>query len=733
MTAGPPSSVDRFVGRADDIQAIASSMRRSRLITITGPGGIGKTRLALEIARRRRGAAAVYFADLSPVLVADQVPASLARAMGTSGSAVHTVADLVEVLGGVSGLLVVDNCEHLIEAAAASILAILEGCAGVRILATSRESLLVRGETTWTLEPLPVDEAVRLFSDRAERVRPHAILDSEEPVEAICRRLEGVPLAIELAAARVLVLSPASILARLEERIDDLAGGNRGVPPRQRSLRAAIEWSFDLLTEAEQRHFSRLAIFPGSFDLEAAEAIALVDLETLSGLVAKSLVSVLRGQAETRYFLLDMLRSFGRAQLDLRGEEESLRQRHLAFFVTRARATDDPRSLGGTEPALQVLGRDIENLRLALAWSVDHDPRAGAFLIGASRQVWLRHDQTQGLAWARRLLDLHQAADEGRVLALLAGAILSIAHQEHPSAIQWLSEVAEVSRVMGRIDLVAAAHLYVGTAAMLARDLPLAEEELARCLELFRSIHAGVGEGRGLGILGVVRFLKGDLEAASELLHQALSLLRANGDVWGQGQALTYLGLTARASGHVPNARRHLADAITTLVPTADLTILGIALACLGALTATSDPVRGLRLGGAAVGLRRRSGGRYPPWTLTDIESARVAGGAALGEEVARREFAVGESLARDRLGALVAGREVRPGPSRLSAREEQVVGLVVSGMTNAEVAGQLHLSARTVENHVFRALTRLGLHSRVQLATWLASDVGGAPPALRR
>lgn len=729
MSNSLPLTLDRFVGRSIDISAISIALRRSRLVTLTGSGGVGKTRLALEVARRRqRPSSPAYFVDLSPVSTAEQVPSTFARAVGVGASASGPIETVVELIAESRALLVVDNCEHLLEAAAATILALLEGCPGLRVLATSRETLRVRGESVWITEPLPLDDAVRLFADRAAGIRANALVGSETLVQAICARLEGVPLALELAAARVQVLSPAAILARLEERIDDLAGGTRHAPPRQQSLRAAVEWSFDLLSNVERRRFSQLGIFPGSFTLAAAEAVTGVDLETVHSLVAKSLVALVPGHAQTRYVLLDTLRSYGRSRLDVFGEEKLLRQRHLAFFLEQARSIPGSGTFGGTEAELRALGLEIDNLRAALAWSLDHDPAAGAQLVGTTREVWLRNDQTEGMTWATRVLARHQVNDAGRALALLAAGVLTVAHQEHAAARKWLEEAAELGLALGDPTVTASAHHYLGTSAMLAGSLDLAEYELSQSLQLFAHIGSGIGEGRGLGILGVVRFLKQDWLGAREVLQRALAILRDQADGWGQGQALTYLGLTGRAAGDPASARRHLTAAIRILIPTADATILGISLSGLAALTVAEDPAHGLRLAGAAVGLRRRSGGRYPPWTVTDLEGVRQAGSRALGARVADGEWAAGEVVTLERLNALVAGRELRPGAGPLSRREAEVARLVASGMTNAEVASALHLSPRTVENHVFRVLSKLGLHSRVQLANWIAgrASAGG-------
>ncbi len=725
MGGSLPATVNRLVGRSADIAGVEDALRAGRLVTVTGPGGVGKTRLAVEVAgRRARRSVAVVMIDLSVLDDDEQVPRAFAEAVGVSGAGEDVVSDVVRFMSGHAVLLIVDNCEHVQDAAATAVISLLEGCPRLRVLATGREALHVPGEIVWSLGPLAPDDAVRLFVDRAEALRPSASDGAREAIVRICARLEWLPLAVELAAGRATSLSPETILARLNDRHDLLTARTRATPARHRSLRATIEWSVELLSESERAGFARLSLFPGTFSLGAAEAVAEMTLDELDGLVAKSLVSIARSSgADIRYRLLDAVRAFARERLHVFGEEDRLRARHLNFYLRRAEEIQSANALGGSDAEVGELSDELDNLRAAVAWAYEHDTQAGLRLIGAAREAWFSRSQTDGRHWVGRLLERHWEPDRARALGLLCAGRLAVAHQDHDAARSLLTAAAELAQQLGQPGILAAALQYRGISGMLSRDLGAAAQDLDHSIELFHELKQAQGVGRGLGILGFVHLYRGDPGAATRIFEDALAQVQEGNDSWGVGQVSLGLGLTAKANGNNGTAIEHLHRAAVSLVAAKDHTILGVALSTLAGLTFDQSPRRALRLAGAATAFRARIGGAYPPATVTELDSLRDRGSKLLGQASAEVEWEAGSELSPSAIVELVEGRRPLRGPGRLTPRQREVADLVATGLTNAQIAVKLHLSERTVENHVFNVLSALELHNRVQLATWITEN----------
>lgn len=396
-----PVSLSRFIGRNEDRRAVADLMARARHVTLTGPGGIGKTRLALELAGAQARHDEVRLVELAPLTDPLQVPAAVAAVLGVADAAGGTMTEtLVRALRGRQMLLVLDTCEHVIEGAAAVARALLEGCPQVRILATSREPLGLAAELLWPMQPLGLPEvsdgeveriagaeAVELLVDRARLLRPSFTLGpaNAREVAEICRKLDGMPLALELAAARLRVLSPRQVLDRLSARLQLLTEGGRGAPSRQRTVRATIEWSYHLLSVVEQSLFQQLAVFAGGWTLEAAETVCQTEpggdvLDLLASLVDKSLVVVDLRHEQPRYRLLDTIREYAFEQLEESGRAPDVRTRHQAWCFDLLR--DSALVLYGPDQNIRMrqLDFEIDNIRTALDWCAVDAPSLAAAL-----------------------------------------------------------------------------------------------------------------------------------------------------------------------------------------------------------------------------------------------------------------------------------------------------------------------------------------------------------------
>src|SRR5881396_891250 len=518
--APPPTQLTSFIGRERETAAVQELLRSTRLLTLTGAGGSGKTRLALEVASRvgTQYPDGVAWVELAPLSNPELVPHHVADALGVRRDGIRSAGDaLLEALRDWDALLVLDNCEHLVEACARLAEALLVGCPRLRIMATSREALGSGGERTWLVPPLalpqagkPVtravaaaSEAIRLFVERTQAVRPSFELrdDNAVAIAHICQRLDGLPLAIELAAARARVLDPQQIATRLDDVFGLLSAGSRTAVPRHRTLRSTIEWSHSLLTEPERILLRRLAVFAGGFTLDAAEAvaggaggaIAAVDvLDLLSGLVDKSLVALETEALEARYRMLETMRQFARERLDEAGEAAELGRRHALFFLARAEAAE-PFLANQSEGWQERLAGDLGNLRAAADWferdrdSVEETLQFAAALhwfwfgLGHYREARRRLEAALERAGGAR------TRARGRALSSLAAYLVLQGERVE------LRPVAEESVAILREAAGASADLVcalvgLGQARLLAGDLEPAAGVLAEALDLARAV-----------------------------------------------------------------------------------------------------------------------------------------------------------------------------------------------------------------------------------------------------
>src|SRR5215469_4475009 len=465
-----PVQLTSFVGRDAEMAQVRALLAGSRLVTLTGAGGVGKTRLALQVALGvlAEYPAGVWLAELAPLTDPALVPVTAARALGLVDVPGRSALDTVTgFLGARRVLVVLDNCEHLLEACAPLAEELLRACPGLVILATSREPISVSGEATWLVSSLQLaSEAIELFADRAGRARPGFAVTPEnrEAVAEICRRLDGIPLAIELAAARLRAFSPAEIGAGLHDRFRLLTGGSRTAARRQQTLRASVDWSHALLTEPERVLFRRLAAFAGGFDLDAARKVAAGPPGR------KSLVAAEESQAVTRYRLPETVRQYAAEQLADSGESHDVRTRHRGYYTALAgrldrRGDDDRRRM------IWRLEGDIDNLRAAFQWSMELADYETALRLTSSLQpLWLdRFRMTEGLAWfdaalGGELPGPKPVAGDVRVRAVAEAAVLEL-YASTPLRMEQVEDAVAEARRIGDPALLAVALLGAGYAA----------------------------------------------------------------------------------------------------------------------------------------------------------------------------------------------------------------------------------------------------------------------------
>jgi predicted ATPase/DNA-binding CsgD family transcriptional regulator len=727
-----PVPLTSLVGRSRELDRIAETLRKARLVTITGPGGVGKTRLALETAHRQLGRrpGGVWLVDLAASPEQLDVAAETARALGVGSKAGTTPTDALRgYLADRDLMIVLDNCEHVIDASAELVDAVLTTCTQVRVLATSREPLGVDGETVWRLEPLAADDARRLFIERARQRRPEFIpsADLDATIVALCERLDHLPLAIELAAARIGVMSPAEILAALDKRLDTLAHGSRVAPARHRTIRAAVEWSYDLLEPDEQRAFRSLAVFVGGFDADAAIAVSPgLTLDGFARLVEKSIVAVGESPSgRTRYRLLEAVRQLAHERIVAAGELDAARDRHLAHFSVPSEGEPDGWPSTTAVAVLDELEDDYGNVRAAIEWAAASDPCAGSRLLFARRDLFLLLGQADGRRLAVQLLERCPTRDRHRVLVQITAGLLGMMVADSGAAKDALEAARKLSVQLGEPALEGWALFFQGLTETLFGAIEPAREHLERARSLLHESGARAGEGTSIAALGLTFLATGEAPRAKELVEDALSMQVAADYSWGQGQAHIYLGIIADATGADPaGAASHYRQAVDCLRPYRG-PLLPMAVIGQAGVLGRRDPEVALKVAAAAHALRAQSGGDFPPLFRQRAEQVRVTAEAALGTE-APRIWAEGERLGADEAIALAFGtaKPRAAAPAGLSPREFEVAGLVAKGLSNKAIAARLQLSVRTVEDHVRHALAKTGLDNRTQLATWASERV---------
>ncbi len=769
-----------FIGRADAVDEVVGLLDDSRLVTVTGPGGVGKTRLAAEVARRMAGrfADGTWLVELAavqqPALVPDAVVAALGLPQAPTISAEQY---LVSVLVREQLLLVLDNCEHLIEAAAELCETLLAAADDVRILATSQEPLRVTGETRYRLPPLPVpqpgeageSDAVRLFVDRARRVDPHFSVDAESShvVAALVERLDGMPLAIELAAARVEALGLDQLLDRLDDRFALLAGGSRGAAPRQRSLAATVDWSYRLLSEEEQRVFRQLSVFPAPFTLQAAEAVAGAEAgPAVLHLVDCSLLSPPRTGVDgrARYLMLETLRAFGAGRLAESGEQQATAA-SLARYALRVaqQAAADMLTSVAEQAAARWLDAEDATMQQVLAWALEHGPPGAVRLATALAPWWvLRGRVAAGYPLLREAAERTGPADPAWPAAQYWLGYTANLTSDFTTALGHYTTVLDAPTDDPRSRLRADALVGRANSLLNLGRSDEGAEDAHRALDLARQIGYTAGEGRALLCLSSVaqyagdgadalnrarqatqidpraipgRLVRqinhnmadslidaGDLASAERSAVDELDRARQAGDLVSQAFCLDMLAELDRMAGRIPEAREHLREAFEISVRTNNGLRMVDCLNNCGQLCAATQQWADAVTMWAAYAARLKSFG------LSDLPAAEERrreplreAEQALGPERVRaaEERGTGMTLSTAvELAIILTGREsqARPDSARLSPEEEELVILVAQGRTNAEIAEQLDTGVSTVRHQLDRIRAKTGCPRRADL-----------------
>ncbi|GAB3277014.1 hypothetical protein GCM10027449_16430 [Sinomonas notoginsengisoli] len=718
-----PAPASSFVGREAELAELAGRLASGRLVTLTGPGGAGKTRLAVEAVRLDPLLAAdAVFVDLTRVGARAAVACATAEAAGLRVPEDAALDALVWSLdGGGPALIVLDNVEHVLDETAAFVAHLLEEAPTARVLATSRRPLRVSGEEVMPVGPMDDEDAQRLFWERARSVRP-SLPDAPESRAAardLCARLDRLPLGLELAAARMTVLTPAEMLPLLERPFPVLASGSAAVPERHRSLHACIASSVDTLGDRERAVFEAFAVFASPFGTQAASAVAGATLEDLEDLVGRSLVHAgVDGSGGTVFRLLETLRDYAREGLESSGRLRDARRRHLDWLLAEFGADQVPTMLEATTRA-RAGDRLLPDLRAALDYAAEADPAAGLRLFSASRDIWFRRAQSEGLARVNALLERHPDPDESRAGALVAAEVLHNAFQE-TDAVELCAAEALAIFAEGSLPTGTALH-FQAVGRFLAGHFAEAQEAARASYRVFVEHGDVAGQSRALGSVGTAAVAAGEYAEALPVLARALSLAEAGGDVWSQGQLLTYTGLAETSLGRVADGRASLLRAVDRFARIGDISLQGIALARLAALAVRKAPATAVRAA-AAASRREGAGGKYHSITRADFDEVRTAAERLLGRKAMREAWEAGERLtfaeAAAALSALDGGASTTGG---LSPREQEVAEMVRRGHTNASIAVRLGLSERTVEHHVAHILAKLGLRNRASLAGWVA------------
>ncbi|MEV5831965.1 protein kinase [Nocardia sp. NPDC052112] len=756
-----PLELTSFINRRTELAEAKNRLSASRLVTMTGIGGVGKTRLAMRAAsaQRRDFADGAWLIELADVSDASLVVDVVAAALGVrDDSAMPLLEVLTRFLSSRETLLILDNCEQVVDAVAKLTDTLLRSCPDLRILVTSREPLNIAGESVVrvptltvphqdqkpTLRGMPRFDAVTLFSDRAAAAVPGFQIDegNKTAIAQICAHLDGLPLAIELASARLRSMSPEQILQHLDDRYSLLTRGSRSAPTRQQTLQWCIDWSYQLCTPAEQRLWARLSVFAGGFELDAAEQISGADLtpqnvlDVLSALVDKSILVRDEADSVVRFRMLETLRDYGRQKLRESGEYQQLRRRHRDWYEQLA-VDAEAEWISHRQPDwIARLDREQPNLREALESFLSEDTaeaaRAGLRTTAALYEFWLfRGLYGEGRSWLERAL-AHSDAQSipDRVKALRAFIQMAAAHRDFRAAATPLEEAHALAEASPTPTIQAQIAHADGTLALSRGDVTRACSSLERAVKILSSQATSALHVNALIYLGWALEVRGDLTRADTYYRTLLSITEPCGELFYRCAALRGMGVAAWQQGDGHRAEQLIQNALRLnrrlkSPIAASFSLQALAWVVGGGENGERSPV----LMGAAQSIWPAASDVVTtfPNTSPFHEAWKRTTRHILGARKFDAAFRRGQAMGMDAAVAYALGEQHTHPTSctynTLSKRERRVADLVAQGLSNKQIAAKLVISQRTAEGHVEHILTKLGFTSRAQIAAWITAE----------
>jgi predicted ATPase/DNA-binding CsgD family transcriptional regulator len=757
-----PAEASSFIGRRRELAELRRKLAAARLVSLSGPGGVGKSRLALRIATNLArgfpdGAWMVELAEIQdPALVGNAVMAALDL---RDQAATEPLPLVLSYLRDKELLLVVDNCEHLLEAAARLVTEVIRAAPGVRVIATSREPLSVSGEQVIPVPPLELpaagatappplaqlrqNEAVMLFLERAAAASGSFELTAanQAAVVDLCARLDGLPLAIELAAVRTRVLTAEQILTRLTDRFGLLTGGSRAALPRHQTLRTTIDWSHDLLDPGERALLRRLCVFAGRFTLEDVEAVCTSDdvpaakaLDLLSSLVDKSLVTKEDAGGRARYRLHETMREYTSLKLREAGEQDAVQRRCADYYVAICRQFAKRNRYRLLE-WLEWMELEVDNIRSVLQRCLMRgDVLRGIDLACSLAWYWATRATTEGVRWLDELLALAPSGDGNAAVnarAYFIRGFLSVLQSDPAAARPALERAILAARAAGILPLLSHALSMASVAARMDGDRAAARRLLDESLAVTSGLDDVTAAISLLQAQALNGMFEGDVAAVRAAATEGARRSREAGDLYSLEMMLLNQGAATLMAGDLDRSRPLFAEALRIGQQIDDRVAQYCLLDALGCCAVGAGQARlAAQLLGAAETVRTEAGatliGTLAPLVARAEESAIMALGAARFEA----EFTAGKGLRRDTAIWLALGQPDRAaaaaddaGVAPLGKREADVARLVADGLSNKQIGARLFISERTVDSHVRSILNKLGFSSRAQIAGWMASS----------